>query len=313
MYLKTFNGYNCFSSAIGEYTKYNLNDRILDLIQSQWVFLFDKDLFWNNLWYVGASLKPVDNLLVQDLKQFTDITVSELTATKTDALCQSKEVIRRDQAQIILVDFYYLESVNWKSMRRFKVYPQHDAHFIILTAIEEDMAVYIDPYYSYQGVISLTDLAQARNHETKQAVISYHSYEIVNNYCEYDLKKAMSARFRRFLSERMYYKMEEFAIEVDRKRLIEGKMQNRNWAMDGYNSLRSIVEQRSNLLMVQKKYNLALPEGLQQLEDGWAQVRKLLFEFYYSNTFCLDRIAYEIFELSALEKEYAVNAVNIVE
>jgi hypothetical protein len=313
MYRNTFTGYNCFSSAVGEYARIKGCLDITDILQSQWIFSFDKELFWKNCWYAGASLLPVDHLLKQDLMEYANVSIKEYTSTKAQALIESKEAIKRNKAQIILVDFYYLDSVNWEAMRRFQVYPQHDSHFIILTKINEDTADFIDPYYNYKGSISLVKLNEARNHQTKQGNIVYHSYDMVLSEARNDrLLELIKYRFERFLKEKMYYQMEEFAIEVDKKRLIEGKNQNRNWALDGYNSLRSIVEQRSNLSCIQEKHSILLPPGLELLENRWSYIRKKLFEFYNNGPFHLEEISYEIFETSLLEKKYAKEVVNSI-
>lgn len=310
MHMKTFIGYNCFSSAVGQYASMQGNKSLLDIIGSQWTFFYSEDLFWKNCWYAGASIYPVDILLIRDLHDFAELSIREEIQSKEEAFINSKMKLKEKNAQIILVDFFYLNSVNWDYMKRFHIFPQHDSHFIILTEIRDDKAIFIDPYYSYKGEISLSELDMARNHETVQGMISYQSYEIGNtNERKIELNDLIRFRFNRFLKEKMYLAMEEFAIGVEKKRLIEGKEQDRQWAIIGYNCLRSIVEQRYNLRLLSKFRQIELPQGILNLENKWSSIRKMLFEFYSDGRFCLDKISYELFQISILEKEYAYEVI----
>ncbi len=205
-----------------------------------------------------------------------------------------------------MVDFYYMDSVNWKSLSGFNIFPEHDPHFIIVTGVSEESVIIIDPYYNYQGTISIEKFQMARRAKTRQGNVDFRSYELHSeNLKTVDVIEILKFSFERFLKERMYYQIEEMAGEIDKKRLIEGKRQNRHWALNGYNCLRSAVHQHSNINELAKKNNIYMISGFDELENRWALIRKKLFSFYTNRFDALEDISYMIFKTAKLEKEYA--------
>ncbi len=77
MYINSFHGYNCYSSVLGEYAKRRNIKEIDKVIKSELTFVFDRDLFWNDEWFAGSTLMPVDRYLEQDLKNFANVIVEE--------------------------------------------------------------------------------------------------------------------------------------------------------------------------------------------------------------------------------------------
>ncbi|MCW6109113.1 hypothetical protein [Clostridium sporogenes] len=308
-----FHGYNCFSAALGEYAKQKNKEEINKIILSQLTFMFSKELFWANSWFGGSTLLPVDNFIKQDLERFANITITEDSSTDGQAIEQTKKSIEKNGFQIILVDFYYIKSVNWDILKRYNILPEHDAHFIIITSIDERQAGIIDPYYNYQGTISIDDLNIARGSKTRQGVVNYNSYEInLDNVKSFDLREVIKFRFERFLNEKMYYLVEQVGVEIDRKRLIEGKNQNRIWSLSGYNCLRSSLDQYSNLKKIKEMYEINMPDGLNELENQWALIRKKLIEFYHHRLNELEEVSYLLLKTAQLEKSYANKVLNTV-
>src|SRR3712207_8159327 len=80
MKIQGFHGYNCYSSVVGEICKRGKNYSVLNLINTQISFCFDKNLFWNNQWFAGSMLSPIDELLDFDLKYFLGIRSEEHTS-----------------------------------------------------------------------------------------------------------------------------------------------------------------------------------------------------------------------------------------
>ena len=306
MYTKFFNGYNCYSAAIGEYANQKNIKEIDKIILSQRTFMFNKDCFWNNDWFAGSTLTPVDSYLEKDLEDFCNVKITEYSSTAADNIEKTKNCLEKNKLQIVLVDFYCLESVNWEVLKRFNILPEHDPHFIIVTGMDSDSLKIIDPYYNYQGEISIEKFQIARESDTRQGKLHFKSYEPYLTDLKYvDLKKIVKFRFERFLYEKMYYKVEEMGVEFDKRRLIEGKNQNREWALSGYNCLRSTMDQHANINKLARMYDINIPLGSIELENQWGLIRKKLLEFYNYRLDDLEEISYLVLKTAVMEKKYA--------
>lgn len=304
MYVNSFQGYNCYSTALGEYANRKDIKEIDKIIHSQLTFVFDKNMFWNDNWFAGSTLTPVDRYLEQDLKKFADVIVEEHCSNEEQAMVETRIQLEKHGMQIVLVDFYYLESVNWKSLKSFNIFPEHDPHFIIVTDVDNESVNIIDPYYNYQGTISTEQFLTARMAQTRQGSVDFKSYEPhIENLKTVDIRKMLNVRFERFMQERMYYQIEEMVAEIDKKRLIEGKNQDRHWALNGYNCLRSAVHQHYNINELVTKYSINMPSGFAELENQWALIRKKLFSFYTNRFDKLEEISYLIFKTARMEKK----------
>jgi hypothetical protein len=311
MYVNSFHGYNCYSAVLGEYANRKNINEIDKVILSQLTFVFDKDSFWNDNWFAGSTLMPVDRYLEQDLKNFADVTVREHCSNEAQAIERTRKCLEKYKLEIVLVDFYYLESVNWKSLKRYNIVPEHDPHFIIVTDMDKESVSIIDPYYNYQGVITADIFQRARGAQTRQGSVDFKSYDpYTDNVKTVDIGKLLKFRCERFLKDRMYYQIEEMGMEIDKKRLIEGKNQDRHWALNGYNCLRSAVHQHSNLNKLAEMYDINMPSGLGELENQWALIRKKLFAFHNYRFDRLEEISYLVFKTARMEKNYAIELVN---
>lgn len=102
MYKELFNGYNCLSAAIGEYCGCKQILQVQELINSQYTFLFDEDLFWKNEWFAGSTLEPVDKFLISDLEQFGLGQITEKIMT----VDEEKLYLRQEPLLVVLVDFF---------------------------------------------------------------------------------------------------------------------------------------------------------------------------------------------------------------
>ena len=70
MYKELFNGYNCLSAALGEYSIRKKYNYITDVINSQLTFIFDEKPFWDDEWFAGSTLEPLDKYLLNDLIKY---------------------------------------------------------------------------------------------------------------------------------------------------------------------------------------------------------------------------------------------------
>lgn len=107
MDLKTqgFHGYNCYSAVVGEICKRDSNNLVLDLINTQISFYFDKNLFWDNEWFAGSMISPIDKLLDFDLKYFFGIEKSKCIG-KFDDVNELNDMINEKKHIFALVDFF---------------------------------------------------------------------------------------------------------------------------------------------------------------------------------------------------------------
>lgn len=306
MYINTFQGYNCYSSALGEYASNKNIIELQKLILTQWTYFFDREQFLNNQWYTGAADGPVDIILNKDIEQFLDMRIIEHKKTAKQAIDESIEITKDKDHEIVLIDFYYLNSFNWKSLGRFNVTREHDPHFIILTNIDDDNAYIIDPYYHHKEIMKLEDFMAARNSVTKQGKIYFNSYEIdYRHRKDVNIKEVLHYRFNRYLDEEMYLNIEKFAIEIT-KHLDYAE---RQWSFTGYNCLNSIIYQHQNLMEIQEKFDISLPGNLEELYNVWALIRKKLFEYFSRGNVAIDDISCMLHKIAELEKKYAIKCI----
>lgn len=306
MFVNTFQGYNCYSSAVGEYAKEKKIPEIENVILSQWTFFFDKEQFFKNQWYTGAADGPVDVVLNEDLENFSNIRILEHLSWEDEAINESKVFLKKQGYQIVLLDFYYLNSFNWNSLKRFNVTREHDPHFVVLTEISNGQAHVTDPFYHHKEIMPVEDFMKARSSLTKQGKIRFNSYEIVcGDIRRVNIKELLYYRFSRYLKEKMYQKIEEFAVTVKN----QPDETDRKWSFTGYNCLNSIIYQHQNLMKIYKLYDFNLPLGLDDLENTWALIRKKLFEYYNRGNSSVEEISNSILNAAALEKNFAEGVV----
>uniref|UniRef100_UPI004069927D Butirosin biosynthesis protein H N-terminal domain-containing protein n=1 Tax=Ruminiclostridium cellulolyticum TaxID=1521 RepID=UPI004069927D len=309
MLLDTFQGYNCYSSALGEYAKQKNIDQVENIILSQWSFFFDEEQFYKNQWYTGAADGPVDVVLNEDLRNFANIEVLEHISSESQAIDEGRKVLEKHGLQIVLMDFYYMNSFNWKSLSRFNVTREHDPAFAVLTQINENSVHIIDPYYHHEENMSMEDFIKSRNSMTKQGKISFNSYEIFSNGTKKsNIKELLYYRFNRYLQEKMFGKITQFGQVV--KKQLDNK--DRKWAFTGYNCLNSVVYQHQNLINLQKKFSLEMPPNLQELLDNWALIRKKLFEYYSRGSYNTEEISNLICKVASSEEQFAQEVLKVL-
>lgn len=310
---KMFHGYNCYSAAIGEYCNNKLNSGIHDLILSQWSFYFDKSMMLNGQWFTGAADGPVDLLLYKDLNRFCSLIVEEHRLNGESILSEIQELLRLENQLIILVDFYYLESVQWEHLKRFGVERVHDPHFIIINEIDQDGVTFIDPYYNFRGQMSLDILKKAQNSITRQGGIEYRYY-LVKNIVQkdIDLREVIKFRFMRYMEEKQYMAIAEFGQELINNADYILKQKSFAWAIDTCFCLKSTSDQHMNLNETAFQNSIELPSQLLDLENEWALIRKSIYSMFLKRKVALSNIQVISEQLCCLaekEKYFAQQAI----
>lgn len=301
MYKELFNGYNCLSAAIGEYCGRKQIAQVQELINSQYTFLFDEDLFWKNEWFAGSTLEPVDKFLVSDLEQFGLGHITEKIITIDD----EKLYILQEQLLVVLVDFFYMDSVDWKMMKRFNIYPEHDPHFIIVSSINQNLGTVhvIDPYYNFEGDMLLDTYRKARTGNTRQGEIKGRAYIFEQqNQTDIDMEYMFLYRLKRFNENRMFDSIFKMGEAFDKRRLIYGINQDRKWAIDAYNCLRSALDQHENIKEFIKRHDIEFYKQFSELANDWGNMRKKLIEYYNYRLHDLEEISYLVHKLAQKEK-----------
>ncbi|ETT13571.1 hypothetical protein HMPREF1497_1571 [Fusobacterium sp. CM21] len=315
MKIQGFHGYNCYSSVVGEICKRDKNCSVLNLINTQISFFFDKSLFWNNQWFAGSMLNPIDKLLDFDLKYFLGIEKKEFK-NKFNNICELSNSINNKIYQFALVDFFYLDSVDWKVLKKFNILPEHDPHYIILDKIIEGNIYYSDPYYDYMGKIDFKKFSNCIESMTKQGYIDnqyfYLNYDIDTKVTNIDIREFIKYRFKRYLRLNMPYNIEQMGVEIDKRRLINGIETKKNWVLNAYNCLRSIEDQYTNLSNISKLNDINYQKSFEELSGLWGMIRKKLIEYYYGRNFNLNDISYSIIKIAYKEKALAKKIIDFM-
>jgi hypothetical protein len=303
MYKELFNGYNCLSAALGEYSIRKKYNYITDVINSQLTFIFDEKPFWDDEWFAGSTLEPLDKYLLNDLIKYQCGNLYQEKMT----LDREIEYLKKNDLLIVLVDFYYMKSVDWKLLKRFNILPEHDPHFILVESIDtfNNRVSIIDPYYNYVGKMELDRYVLARSGDTRQGKVENIAYLVsfpAKSNC-YDIKSLFYDRIQRYFEEKMFEGIFKMGEEIDKRRLIYGPDQDRKWAINAYNCLRSSMDQHTNLNKFAKNYHIELTEEFEALENMWGQLRKKLIEYYNHRLDDLEEISYATFKIGQIEKE----------
>lgn len=314
MRIQGFHGYNCYSSVIGELSKRENNTKVLDLINTQISFYFDKDLFWNDEWFAGSMLSPIDRLLDFDLKFFLGLEKCRLNK-EYDNLNNLMELMNDKSNIFALVDFYYLNSVDWKSLEQFNIFPEHDPHYVILDKVVEDKIYYSDPYYDYRGELSFQEFLSCINGETRQGKINNQIFFMkqINCFNKFNIKELIQYRFKRYNDQKMPYNIELLGMEIDKRRLIKGTNTGEKWALNAYNCLRSIEDQYTNLSKISEINKIEFQQEFYEISTFWGLIRKKIIEYYYGRNFNLNEISYSIIKVAHRERELARKIIGSME
>lgn len=308
-----FHGYNCYSSVIGEIYKRESNNEVLDLINTQISFYFDRNLFWNDEWFAGSMLSPKDKLLDFDLKFFLGIEKFLINKKYVD-LEGLMNLINSKSSVFALVDFYYLNSVDWNTLKQFNIFPEHDPHYIILDKVLEDKICYSDPYYDYKGKLSFMEFLNCIKSQTRQGEINNQIFYLEQCYSSNNISISdlIRYRFRRYDELNMPYNIELLGVEIDKRRLINGINKGEKWVLNAYNCLRSIEEQYINLHKISKINIFEYQQEFYDISISWGLIRKKLIEYYYGRNFNLNEISYSIIKTAYKERELARQIIGFI-
>lgn len=281
---RLFHGYNCYSAVVGEYCRGTEFAGVHDLILSQWSFFFDKKMLLNGQWFTGAADGPVDILLQEDLKQFCSLEVEEHYPGNRVSQCEMENLLKIKNKVIILVDFYYLESVRWEHLERFGIQRLHDPHFIIIESMDKDSIKFLDPYYNFRGCMDYSILQKAQSSVTRQGEVGYRYYSVqYNRNRKINLREVISYRLKRYIDEKYYSAIADLGEElVSNSDFIMGQKDFR-WAVDACFCLKSTLDQHSNLRDITYANSITLPSELTDLENEWAIIRKTIFGMFVSH------------------------------
>lgn len=310
---KLFHGYNCYSAAIGEYCTNEKIPGAIELILSQWGFFFDENMLVNGQWYTGASDGPVDIQLKEDLKELCSLQIDEKYPEVGAEEGEVQRVLRDNNQLIILVDFYFLDSVRWEYLSRFGFKRQHNPHFIILEELNEKHAIIRDAYYNFKGQISRDILRKAQRSMTRQGEVNYQYYSFNHTSSrKVNLRETIHYRFSRYINEKKYNDITAFGEKlVSNSEFILGQKEL-TWAGDGYFCLKSVVDQHRNLHELSLRNEITLPEGLSELENEWTIIIKDLFNFLLTHSVRrtdLLKLSEKILIVSKEEEVYARKVV----
>lgn len=306
---KLFHGYNCYSAAVGEYCRRRNLPMVTEIIMTQWSFFFDRQMLKADQWYTGAWEGPVDTLLEEDLQRFASIRIEESSSTALAAEKESHAILQTGDQQIILVDFYYLDSVRWEHLHRFGIERQHNPHFILLADVDEDVFTILDPYYNYVGQMRSQVLQEARGAMTRQGEVAYRHYTVqVGETQMVEQREILCYRFHRYLQEKHYDAIAKLGGEIESWMDTFTEKQICGLALDAYNCLQSTVDQHRNLRDWFCLQNPSLSQTLLELENEWALVRKMFFSTFVSSKVRqvdLKVIAQNLQRLAGLEESFA--------
>ena len=317
MDLKTqgFHGYNCYSAVVGEICKRDSSNLALDLINTQISFYFDKNLFWGDEWFAGSMISPIDELLDFDLKYFLGIEKSKCIG-KFDDVNELNNMINEKKHIFALVDFFYLDSVDWKVLKKFNILPEHDPHYIILDKIVDKNIYYSDPYYDYIGKLSFERFSSCIKGMTRQGYIDKQIYFLSNSKVfknnHIDIKEVIKFRFKRYSELAMPYNIELMGVEIDKRRLIDGIKMGEKWVLNAYNCLRSIEDQYINLSNISKTNGIKYQQEFYELSTQWGKKKKKLIECYYGRNFNLNEISYSIIKVAYKEKKLTKQIIDFL-
>lgn len=310
---KLFHGYNCFSAVIGQHLLNIGREDLLDAIKIHWSFDFNPYLFWEKSWYVGTCVEPTDYLLQYDLQVFDGIITTKYKADRIRAQTAMTEVLNKYSSHIVMIDFYYLEF--WNRLHRFTATPQHNPHFINVVEQTKDSITYQDPLYNYCGKMDKDQFLRIRNNTVRKIDIDfeYYTVELEVKKAQYTNRDRLYFQFERYLKQEQYLKINEFGDAVFNR--IESKMDmdDKEWMINAYNSLQSIVYQHLNISKVITKENINLQQELKALVQAWTQIRQYFYDLYFNDTFqTASQIKELLYRIGQEEQSFSNKLITII-
>ncbi|MCW6109108.1 hypothetical protein [Clostridium sporogenes] len=307
---KLFDGYNCFASALGQYFL-NINMvKPIESIIARWTFDFTRVRIFDNVWFVGACVEPTDYLLQHDLLNNEGIRVTTHKTNKDEARKVLSDELKRVGSHIIMVDNFYMKSINWERMERFGYFPKHLPHFIIIIAETETDIIYQDPFFQFEGKMSKQILEKARCGTICNFDIDFEYYLVEDIAIKSDqtTKEKLHGQLQRFLENGQLELIGEFGKALnDIKFKLEGK-QDFNLALNTYTALESVVKMRQSLAEILPKEKLIEKNAVKSLANKWSTLRKMFFNIYKKKDYSdIPNITETILQIREDEEEVVKN------
>lgn len=271
-----FHGYNCFATAVGQHLinlhKYNA----METLVLRWTFDCNKYWLTENVWPVGACVEAVDYLLQYDLKLIEGIKISECKVDSYEESFQMmKEQIQKLGSHVVLVDFYYLKSIDWKRMERFGYFPKHLPHFICVIGIEDENVIYQDPMYKYVGKMSFLEFETARKISVcgVDHVGTYYNFEFMNSEKKYSFIEKIEYQLRRYIEHQQYNMIVKFKNGLSENYEYFLERDNYDWAFNFYLALESVTLQRQNFMLSIRNLYPEESSMVMNLVRSWIKIR----------------------------------------
>lgn len=305
---KLFHGYNCFSAVLGQHFINTNMLKAMDSILIRWNFDFNKEMIFDNVWFVGACVEPADYLLQYDLCKFEGIEVTGHKSNPEEANKILTEEVKNIGSHLVMVDFYSLKSIDWDRMKRFGYYPKHLPHYINIVKETKENVIYQDPLYRFVGEISKEELAQARNTTVCDYDIDFEYYKIDDIGLEknYRRKDKIYYQFQRYLDNGQLDKIASFS---DSLKIIKDRLdgsQDFNWAFNIYLALESVVSMRQNIANILVDENVVMRDEVLSLILKWVAVRRDFLRIYEQKDLSsVSSVMDKLYHIRNLEKKLA--------
>ncbi|KOM98653.1 hypothetical protein ACP49_05745 [Clostridium botulinum] len=313
---KLFHGYNCFSAALGQHFLNTNQIKAIDSILIRWTFDFNKQALFDEVWSVGACVEATDYLLQYDLYNMEGVKVTTHKSTMEEATKILSEEVEKLGSHMIMVDFFFMKSIEWDKARRFGYYPKHLPHFVTVTKETETDVAYQDPLYRFAGNMSKQDLIKARSSIDCFMDIDFEYYKIedIGVQKNYTRKDKIFNQFYRFINNGQIDMIEKFGSAL---KDVKGKMtitQDFNWIFNVYLALQSVIDMRQNFVGILEKENIELREELLPLLLKWVSARLDFLNMYREKDITnIQNSIDKIFYLREQEEKFAKAVLKRVE
>ena len=278
-----FHGYNCFATAVGQHLINIKKYKAMETVVLRWTFDCNKCWISENVWSVGTCVEAADYLLQYDLEKLEGIKISE---SKEESFQKSLEIAQKRISEfgshVVLVDFYYLKSIDWKRMERFGYFPKHLPHFICITQVNDSEATYQDPMYKFCGKISISELefAQKLNVCGVEHVGTYYDFDFKNYQNKYTFENKIEYQLKRYLKNQQFKAIAKFAIALSDNLDTFFNKSNMEWAFNFYLALESVPLQRQNFMLAIREQYPECSKMIMKLIMDWIKIRKKFHQLY---------------------------------
>lgn len=306
-----FYGYHGLSSVIGEYSVRKGYADIIDIIDSQLTFLLDKQLFWRDEWFAGAALRSADTYLLEDLESYSGMHLELKSMTLEEELAE----IERNQMVIVAVNFNCFGMEEEKFQEKWRIL-ETNPRFVLTTEIDlkKRIVMLTEPYNQFTGKLPLEQYISARvgeeGTENLKNMGYLPSFSSVNER-NLDADKLFYDRVERFCKMKMYDNIIDLEEEMDKRRLIGGKKQDRGWVGNGYQCLRSSLYQHRNINRFIRKHMIDVPEEFLKLEEQWETLLELMRDYCDYRLDALEEICHLVLKIGRAERDCNIRILNL--